>query len=254
MSVCPPTTAEDRNMDRDPDLVFFDSIITIDDALPASEKPTRMKNPFFEDSQQQLSDVKAEISDVKAETADLKAETADLKAKQSAMGRETSAIDRIISDIKARQSAMDRSISDLKAEYHRMDHPRIIAFGAKLIAIFLDMNEETTWTDAGPSSSPSNPTPRYIRAAANFDKSKIRRTGLPDICFKLLKTYPEMIEYHNRDPHITERYFATLLMKDHNRKVRHFWEPYLEFCFKKTAETLAREERELIDSFYDGLL
>ncbi|MCJ1468167.1 hypothetical protein MMC07_006795 [Pseudocyphellaria aurata] len=117
------------------------------------------------------------------------------------------------------------------------------------------MNEKTgKSTGKTTSTDPSDSTSRYIRAAAYFDESRFKRIGLPDKCFKLLQKYPLMIKYYNRDPHGTEQAFATLLMKDQHRKLRSLWEPYLEYCFKKTVETLAREEQELIDSIYDGLL
>ncbi|MCJ1468165.1 hypothetical protein MMC07_006793 [Pseudocyphellaria aurata] len=101
-----------------------------------------------------------------------------------------------LEDLRAKDAARVREISELKAEQSELDRPRIFAYGANLIAKFLDMEEKTgkagkSSTDNLSTNSPSHATTRYTRAATNFDSSKFKSTGLPDHCFKLLKKYPE---------------------------------------------------------------
>ena len=151
---------------------------------------------------------------------------------------------------------------------HR-EYQRLERF-ANLFSKFLVMNqkigkqsEQMKQTPTSRSGDAQHSTTRYMRAAANFDKSKFKKTGLPDRCFKLLQKYSEvsisvgfqvrlrrrsnfstkLLQHRNKFAHETEHTIAKLLLKQEHQLLHHLWEHDLVFCYNKSLEELAGVER-----------
>ncbi|MCJ1468163.1 hypothetical protein MMC07_006791 [Pseudocyphellaria aurata] len=267
-SYTPPLTKEDSSMidyfSRTAELRGSEKMFIKTDFQPILKdiKELKKDNQELKKDNQEL---KKDMHEMKGILKLIMDEVVDLRAKDSARVRETSVHnDRIfvledeISVHKDRiivledEISVDKDeISVLKEELSVIEQSRITAFGANLIAKFLDMEEKTgrsagttTSSDDVSSNSPSHATTRYVRAAENFDDSKFAKTGLPGQCFKLLKKYRQMIEQRNIYAHETEQAFAKLLLKDEHKQELYLWGPYLTYCFKKSVEEIASEPQK----------